>query len=493
MMKTICAVFMLVICLGAQAAERVTSIVVTSDETSSPVSVQLFETVLEGGGRYGVNLDWSATTSGGKASLQLLLTPSAVHGAHIERRYQLDLSKEPRRVDTTFLLPEGEAYSARLVAVGALRANISLAELRRLPRLTEAQLRASEGLVMIKDSEFEPFGICQHMDRSSAPHNRPKGWGSYTDEEVEETLDVMADGPTQWVRVSASWGRLEPQKGQYNQAYIARLDRIMDRLDAAGIKYYIQIGGTANWASSAKVPPYWNYPPKEWSDWENAVRFLGERYHKRSVYWEILNEPDWHFWKGSVEEYVEALKRASKTLKSVNSKILVLNGGLSSDGVLSWPDVEQQWLQKAFDLGAGEAIDIFSQHMYTGTMEEAVYRVNRFYRVMERNGQGDKPIWITEIGMSTFTKDGGFNYTEKDQQKYLIDLYTILTRHPKVDKVFWYNFRCKGMAVNDKESNFGIYNTDLSPRLSGRAYADLNPPPTRRINLDFLKIDALDK
>lgn len=464
-------------------------------ESSNPTawkSHDLCGVPLEGGQRYGLELTWRTLSSETNTLFQISLVPSHNEGEHWRRVYELEISPKWRSVQTTFLLPEGASYIPKVQSKGAIVAELKDVKLTSLPRLTDAEIHGTNRLSQVDAVQFEPLGVCDHFDRLKSPGRRPSGWSAYTDDELKMAFDLLDATPTQWTRLSITWNSLEPEKGHYDSDYLGRIDQVVDHLDRLGIKYYIQIGGPARWASSSSATDkFWTYPPKDWEDWEAVVRFLGERYSGRCTHWELLNESDYeHFWKGTVEDYVMALKKGHSILKKLRSDIKILNTGLSSDGVLSARSINQQFLQKMFDLGAGEYIDIFSQHMYTVDVETAIYRVNRFYSVMKKNGQGHKPIWITEIGMSTFSK-GKPVRSFADQQKYLEDIYTVLARHPIVEKVFWYNFRSKGDLPADKESNFGIFNRDFSPRPAGDSYLNLKAPKARMVNQRFLEIDGL--
>lgn len=464
------------------------------DSASSPDGWQrssIFETSLNGGERYRIQLNWKTESAVPESTLQLRLCPDRKAAGHWDRVFGLDLLGGPQSVETTVLIPEGMTYSAKIATEGAVKARFKKIKLEKLPRLSRDDLYGDKQRNAEASTVFEPIGMCHHFDRFEAPSSRPDGWGAFSDEEFGQALDALEKTPTQWVRITLSWNEAEPEKGKYGEAYLNRIDRMMDWFDKARIKYYVQIAGTARWASSNKTSQFWSHPPEHLQDWEDFVRYLGTRYHQRTHFWEVLNEPDWHFWHGTVAQYVDSLKSAAQVLKQINPEIKILNGGLSSDGVIAGPGIEQQFLQKMFDLGAADFIDIYSQHMYTPDVEEAVYRVNRFYSVMKKNGAGEKPIWITEIGMSTFARNGKPVYTDADQKKYLEDLYTILVRHPKVEKIFWYNFRCKGTDPNDKESNFGIFRRDFSPRPAGASYLQLKKPVVRTINPAFLSVDGL--
>jgi xylan 1,4-beta-xylosidase len=102
------------------------------------------------------------------------------------------------------------------------------------------------------------------------------------------------------------------------------LDKIFDTFDAAGIRPIVEIGFMPE-ALSAHPEPYrhnfpkgfigsiytgWAYPPRDYGKWSELVfqftRHLRERYGDAEVktwLWEVWNEPDIDYWKGTPEEY----------------------------------------------------------------------------------------------------------------------------------------------------------------------------------------------
>jgi xylan 1,4-beta-xylosidase len=116
------------------------------------------------------------------------------------------------------------------------------------------------------------------------------------------------------------------------------LDQIFDAFRAAGIKPLVEIGFMPK-ALSSHPEPYrhdfprvpvsdiytgWAYPPNDYQKWSELVfefvHHLRERYGDAEVttwLWEVWNEPDIAYWKGTPEEYlklydftVEAVLRA---------------------------------------------------------------------------------------------------------------------------------------------------------------------------------------
>ena len=99
------------------------------------------------------------------------------------------------------------------------------------------------------------------------------------------------------------------------------LDRIFDTFHAAGLKPLVEVGFMPQ-ALSTHPEPYrhsfpkgsiytgWAYPPKDYRKWSELVfqfvRHLRERYGDAEVktwMWEVWNEPDIDYWKGTPEEY----------------------------------------------------------------------------------------------------------------------------------------------------------------------------------------------
>ena len=122
------------------------------------------------------------------------------------------------------------------------------------------------------------------------------------------------------------------------------IDSIFDTYVSRGMKPLAQIGFMPQ-ALSTKPEPYrhfwkpgdpyndiitgWAYPPKDYDKWRNLVyewvKHSVERYGKEEVeswYWEVWNEPNGSYWKGTRSEFfklydyaADGLKRALPTAK----------------------------------------------------------------------------------------------------------------------------------------------------------------------------------
>jgi xylan 1,4-beta-xylosidase len=113
------------------------------------------------------------------------------------------------------------------------------------------------------------------------------------------------------------------------------IDRIFDTYVQAGAKPFVEIGFMPE-VLSVKPEPYirhwpkpddgigWSYPPKDYGKWSELisewVRHSIARYGKSEVeswYWEVWNEPDISYWRGTPEEYEKLYDYASEGVKRV--------------------------------------------------------------------------------------------------------------------------------------------------------------------------------
>ncbi len=326
------------------------------------------------------------------------------------------------------------------------------------------------------EEPWEPFGMCV---QTGLP------WVYTADDQVREAMSMLEEGGVQWVRLGLAWEFMEREQGVVQTELLDRLDLAVDEALARGITPYIQLLGTPKWASSnPDHVRHWAFTPKDMADWTGHVRLMADRFGDRVDYWEVWNEQDWEFWESPLEDFVPLLKAAADELRRVDPGCKIILGGLATDGSTGWdnPLTEENALQRLYDACARPYFDIMGLHTYpydlrTGALE-TVDRVNNTWTIMERNGDGHKPIWVNEVGLTT---GGGGKVTPAEQAAFLRDVMTLLPLHPKVDKVFWYNFRCIGVNPDDDQDNYGIVNHDFSPRPAWEVFSTMEKDGPRRV------------
>jgi beta-mannanase len=300
------------------------------------------------------------------------------------------------------------------------------------------------------------------------------------------------------VRTVFDWASIEPEPGVYRWE---RFDRAVEQLRERGVAILGILHGSAPWATSAPSldEPHW----QTWStkDLNAFARYVGavvERYDGDGRadapgspvirYWEVWNEPNTaFFWRprASAEEYVRLLRASYGAIKLAYPSAVVVLGGMAGNGV-SYPpfglaEEEQNFLQQIYDHGGKGFFDVANVHLYPYTYELARPELmttlqdalDETRSVMAANGDGDKPIWVTEIGFSTalFPDD----YESQPDEVIASWLGSIYRQLSGAEAVFWYMFEDEGTDENP-EGHFGLVEHDGKLKESYYAYRDVTRP-----------------
>jgi hypothetical protein len=123
------------------------------------------------------------------------------------------------------------------------------------------------------------------------------------------------------------WANLEPRPDVYDWSI---LDRLVDAARQAGLPATLVFGGTPEWAApNGPKAPYddgsRSAPPDDLAHWSRFVDTLVTRYRGRiEAYqvWVHANDP--RYYSGSTEMLVEMTRRASRAVKAVDPKAIVV-------------------------------------------------------------------------------------------------------------------------------------------------------------------------
>lgn len=310
-----------------------------------------------------------------------------------------------------------------------------------LPLLAFYSRAKAEDLKDKSPNMESPFGVLEFLH-----WNHP--WNNYkysSKKDLEKVVALMKKAGVGWVRMDFLWQDIEPEPGKFR---FDKYDVIVNLLNKNNINILGILDYSADWAS---VCNRWNCPP-----WHNElfIKYAAgvvERYKDRIKYWEVWNEPDsYTYWEqqDGLKSYCALLKDVYIAVKKADPDCKVLNGGLAN-GLAS--------VNKLYDNGAKDYFDILNIHIFESPLNPgSIKRVTAYpglaYKVMSRNGDSHKKIWITEIGCPG-VKPGqrvknwwmGANPTERQQAQWLKDVYNQLLSEPAIEKIFWAFFRdCKG-------------------------------------------------
>jgi hypothetical protein len=319
-----------------------------------------------------------------------------------------------------------------------------------------------------------------------------------SDERVDRTVQLMDEAGVGTVRTVFDWPSIEPEPGVYRWE---RFDRAVERLAKRGIAILGLLDSSAPWATSAPSlgePNWQKWPSKDLSAFGRYVYAVVERYDGDGVadapgspvirYWEIWNEPNLaFFWRPQpdVEQYVRLLRLSYQAIKLAYPSAVVVMGGIAGNGV-SYPPFalaqeERNFLQQIYDHGGKDFFDVANIHLYPYThelgrpelMTTLQDALDETRSVMATNGDGDKPIWVTEIGFSTALFPDNYE-VEPDAviAAWLGNVYRQLTG---ADALFWYMFEDEGTDDNP-EGHFGLVEYDGTPKHSYYEYRNMTGP-----------------
>jgi len=204
--------------------------------------------------------------------------------------------------------------------------------------------------------------------------------------------------------------------------------------------------------------------------------------------YEIWNEEDdTSFWGAAVDagHYSSILEAAYPRIKAADPGAKVLLGPLTGNNY--------NFLQQVYASGAGGSFDAASVHTDIACLVDppsSFYRedgkVARFtflgfrsvHDVMVANGDGAKPIWMTELGWTTTTStcargmwagQKASGVTEAVQASDLAQAYHCLAGYPYVEAALWFTLK-DSSGNGDELDHYGLQRLDGSHKPSWDAF-----------------------
>ncbi|MGB4520981.1 MAG: beta-galactosidase [Candidatus Omnitrophota bacterium] len=318
----------------------------------------------------------------------------------------------------------------------------------------------------MQKNESNPFGVLEFLHWNHA-------WNSYkypSEKDLVKVISLMKNAGVGIVRMDFLWEDIEPREAEFN---FTKYDKIVDLLCEKNITILAILNYNVPWSSPGAK---WNTAPKDNRFFVNYAVKLIERYKGKIKYWEIWNEPDsGTYWEpqDGLKSYCRLLKEVYIAAKKVNPECKILNGGLAN-GLGS--------INRLYDNGAGGYFDILNIHFFeTPLTANAIKAVTAYpklaYKIMSRNGDKDKLIWVTEIGCpgvknTVKTKNWwmGKNPDELQQAQWVTKVYSELLKNNKVEKIFWAFFRDCNNHWGTGVDYFGLVRWDFSKKPSFGAY-----------------------
>ena len=277
-------------------------------------------------------------------------------------------------------------------------------------------------------------------------------------------LAAMKDIGITSVRVDADWRMVQAAgAGTFDWT---RLDRVVRSARAAGMLVDLIIDGCPRWAALPGTSGDSSPQPASSAQYARWAADVAARYKPEGVNtFEIWNEPNSAlFWqpKPNPSAYTADLVAAYTAIKAVNPSAFIISGGLaptaSKDGNISAID----FLKAMYADGAKGSFNAVGYHAYSfpdlpnayGSGWSKMAQTNPSLRsVMIRNGDGSKPIWITEFGAPS----GGPNGVgETAQAIALMQGVANVKATPWIGALYVYSWQDAGIDPHNNQDWFGL-------------------------------------
>ena len=294
---------------------------------------------------------------------------------------------------------------------------------------------------------------------------------------MQKRIDLMKAAGIDFVRTTFAWDLIEANKGTY---HFERIDTAVELAEKNGLTLLAVLTHTPKWA--APIADHLD-------EWLAYVGATVKRY-PQVRYWEIFNEPDLeHYWGGPRDPgaYARLLRLTYAKIKSIDPSLLVVSGGVSSGNDASGG--YNRYAERVFAAGIVGSFDAYGIHPYRWphAPEESVHAANirrpnkltleevieKYLALMAAHGSGDRPLWITEAGVTTYpgtlgpdgkrmTKRLNFGATEEEQAQF-VPRSILLAFQYGASTWMWFTAQTAESDPEDIEDWFGIIRPDFTP------------------------------
>jgi hypothetical protein len=252
-------------------------------------------------------------------------------------------------------------------------------------------------------------------------------------------------------------------------------DRLYYRMITSGVRPLWYLATPPCWAQQqtqqggACAPagtPAWEYH----DDLGNLAAEVAKRY-PLSAGIEVWNEPNYSAYWGSdpdPQAYGDLALHVANAVHATGTGIPVISAGLAPiftdnpDGIAF-----DSFLRRAYETGGPQLTDAIGVHPYPfgdatqDYLSEIRGTLYDHLSVMNEFGEADKPLWVTEIGITNYIDARGFTLDE--QALALSAIYELFRRIPSIDAMFIHRFQDDPWGT-PREAGWGVVDADGNPK-----------------------------
>lgn len=292
---------------------------------------------------------------------------------------------------------------------------------------------------------------------------------------IKRTLEMAREMGAPWIVEYFPWAFSQPRPGRYDWAHA---DLVVDHANRQGLTLIARLGLVPDWARP-KDTITTHLDPEHYPDFAAYAGAFAAHFSGRVRYIILWNEPnlslEWGYRPPDAVAYTDLICQAAAAIRAADPTIVILAAALAPTlgdptGDLGVSDLE--FLQAMYAAGAASCFDALAAHSYGLTFppddppDPAVInfrRVELLRQIMLEQGDGAKPIHITEAGWNDHPR---WTRAVRPAQRirYTLAAYDLALTWPWLDSLAMWAFRYPW-----PENNLRDYYTFVTP--------DLQPKP----------------
>jgi len=338
---------------------------------------------------------------------------------------------------------------------------------------------ASAPARLIPNTDVNPYGANFFLDREVEVWKR------------EKTVEMAKEAGITWARQQFPWEAIEPKrKGQFvderGQSTWRKFDDIVALYEKYGLQIIARLDRPPDW--TRKDNTLKERPPDDFNDYGGFIYEFVRHYKGRIHYIQIWNEPNvWPEWGNQEVDpaaYVELLKIAYQRAKEVDPNIFVLSAPLAIN-TENFPIrrnlSDLVYLEEMYQAGARDYFDILSANAFgmdqppEAPPDPATLNFQRVLlqrQIMEKYGDGKKPVWFSEYGWNSAPADfpearlPWKRVNDLDQARYTVGGIQLARREWPWVGVFaiWYFRQVGDIPPTRADYYFRVVDPDFTPR-----------------------------
>ena len=292
---------------------------------------------------------------------------------------------------------------------------------------------------LLDSAAVSPFGVNVFLQQEVEPEKRAR------------SLEMARQAGFRFIRQEFQWEDIEIHgKGDFSDRRNdpegvdawAKYDNIVELAEEQGIEIIARLSNPPSWSRALPDEAIGALaPPDDFSDFADFAAHVAERYGDRIRYYQIWNEPngndEWGLQDVDPVAYTDLLCQAYERIKAADPDAVILAGALTPTLAMDGRNMNVLiYLQRMYNAGAGSCFDIMSAQGYglwSGAADQRLKPavVNFPHHLLLRdlmvqNGDGQKPIWISEMGWNVVPEgmEARFGRVSEEQQAlYTVEAY----------------------------------------------------------------------